>query len=288
MATKTSTITPSPVAGMDEPQVSWWRRALTSPMGAQVAALIAFLALWVLLDRVSEKFPGPVAVVQAFYHDLIDGEFATSFTVSMRRFLIGMLLAVAIGMALGLLIGISRLMNDILGDLNLVGLAIPAVIWALLCIMWFGFGDTSPIVCVVLSGVPFVAVNVAAGVRAVPPQLRQMSSSYGVSRLRGVRHVILPAVFGYVFAGIRFAFISGWNGLLLSEWFGASEGVGFRARYWYDATQWDGFLAWIAFFILFMLIIDRGVLETISRRVFRWRDTDKTAALKAKTRAAAT
>lgn len=287
MSTNTTTITPNPAVGLNEPQVSWWRRALTSPMGAQVAALLAALALWALVDRLSEKFPGPVAVLQAGYEDLVDGEFITNFTVSMRRFVIGMVLAVAIGLALGLLIGVSRLLNDILGDLNLVGLAIPAVIWALLCIMWFGFGDKSPVVCVILSGVPFVAVNVAAGVRAVPPQLLQMSSTYGVSRLRGVRHVTLPAVFGYVFAGVRFAIISGWNGLLLSEWFGASEGVGYRARYWYDATQWDGFLAWIVFFIVFMVVVDRGIIETISRRVFRWRDTGKAAALQAKTRAAA-
>lgn len=195
-----------------------------------------------------------------------------NFSISMQRFLLGMVVSVVLGTLLGLAIGSSRRAADVLGDINLVGLAIPAVIWALLCTMWFGFGDLAPVLTIVLSAVPFVAVNVAAGARAVPAELLSMSSSYGVGGVHRLRHVVLPAVAGYVFAGVRFAVMSGWNGLLLSEWFGSDEGVGFRARYWYDANRMPGFLAWVAFFIIFMIILDRVVLESMSRRVFRWRD----------------
>lgn len=52
--------------------------------------------------------------------------------------------------------------------------------------------------------------------------------------------------------------------------------MGHRARYWYDANQLPGFVAWIAFFILFMVITDRVLLERLSRRAFRWRDGEST------------
>lgn len=248
------------------------RNWLTGPTGAALTAAAVFLLVWQLGDMVSGKVPGPVAVTRAAIDEFLAGEFLLNFAVSMQRFIIGIALSVLIGSALGLAIGVSRFGRDLFEDINLVGLAIPAVIWALLCTMWFGFGDTAPIMTVVLSGVPFVAVNVAAGARSVSPQLLRMSASFGVSSVRRMRHVLLPSVWGYLFAGIRFAVMSGWNGLLLSEWFGASDGVGHQARYWYDANQMPGFVAWVAFFILFMVVTDRLLLERISRRVFRWRD----------------
>lgn len=251
---------------------------LRGPIGASVTATVVFLALWQLWDIVGERIPGPIAVTLAAYDEVLIGEFFSNFVVSMQRFGIGLGIAIVIGTALGLAIGASRVASDLLGDINLVGLAIPAVIWALLCAMWFGFGDTAPIVTVVLSSVPFIAVNVAAGARSISPQLLDMSDSFGISFAQRLRHIMLPAVSGYLFAGIRFAVMSGWNGLLLSEWFGASDGVGHRARYWYDANQLPGFVAWIAFFILFMVLTDRLVLERFSRYVFRWRDASNTDA----------
>jgi NitT/TauT family transport system permease protein len=84
--------------------------------------------------------------------------------------------------------------------------------------------------------------------------------------------LILPAVTGYLFAGIRFAIIIGWNGVLLSEWFGAAEGVGWRTRFWYDANRYRGFVGWVILFIIFIVLLDRLVLTRLQRYAFRWRD----------------
>jgi NitT/TauT family transport system permease protein len=247
-------------------------RWLTGPFGASVAAALLFLVLWQLAGVVGDRIPGPGPVVQAAIEEIQRGEFFYNFAISMQRFAIGIALSIIIGIAIGLAIGSSKLFDNMFGDINLVGLAIPAVIWALLCTMWFGFADTAPIVTVILSAVPFVVVNVATGARSVPPALLDMSQSYDVPRVRRLRHAVLPSVTGYLVAGIRFGVMSGWNGLLLSEWFGSADGVGHRARYWYDANQLAGFVAWIAFFIVFMVLTDRVLLERLSRRAFRWRD----------------
>ena len=247
-------------------------RWLTGPFGASLAAALLFLIVWQLTGSISDRIPGPGPVATAAIDEIERGEFFYNFIISMQRFGIGMALSIVIGIALGIAIGSSRVFDDLFGDVNLVGLAIPAVIWSLLCAMWFGFSDTAPILTVVLSAIPFVVVNVAAGARASSPDLMDMSQSYGVHPARRLRHVVLPALTGYMAAGIRFGVMSGWNGLLLSEWFGSADGVGHRARYWYDANQLPGFVAWIAFFIVFMVLADRVVLERLSRRAFRWRD----------------
>jgi len=73
-------------------------------------------------------------------------------------------------------------------------------------------------------------------------------------------------------AGLRFAIIVGWNGILLSEWFSGQAGVGFRTRYWFDANRYRGFVGWVIVFIVFIVVLDRLVLNRLQSRAFRWRD----------------
>jgi NitT/TauT family transport system permease protein len=98
-----------------------------------------------------------------------------------------------------------------------------------------------------------------------------MSDAFGVPRNRRVRDLILPAVTGYLFTGLRFGVIVGWNAVLLAEWFGAANGVGWRSRFWYDAARYRGFLGWVLVFIGFIVLVDTLVLRPLQRRAFRWR-----------------
>jgi NitT/TauT family transport system permease protein len=162
--------------------------------------------------------------------------------------------------------------RSLLNDVMLVFLALPAVIWAFLTVMWFGLGWEAPVYTVILAAIPFVAVNVAQGVRAVSPELHRMSDAFGVPRERRIRNLMLPAISGYLFTGLRFAVIIGWNAVLLAEWFGAASGVGWRSRFWYDAARYRGFLGWVIVFILFIFVLDGLVMRPLQRRAFRWRD----------------
>jgi ABC-type nitrate/sulfonate/bicarbonate transport system permease component len=97
-----------------------------------------------------------------------------------------------------------------------------------------------------------------------------MARAFGVGRTEVLRNIIAPAVAGSTIAAVRFAIMSAWNGLLLAEWFGATSGVGWRARYWYDANQLDGFLAWVLLFIAFLIIVNQA-LGLLENRATRWR-----------------
>jgi NitT/TauT family transport system permease protein len=146
------------------------------------------------------------------------------------------------------------------------------VIWAFLTVMWFGLGWEAPVYTVILATIPFVAVNVAQGVRAVSPDLHRMSDAFKVPRQRRVRHLMLPALTGYLFTGLRFAVIIGWNAVLLAEWFGSVNGVGWRSRFWYDASRYRGFVGWVIIFIGFIFLVDGLVMRPLQRKAFRWRD----------------
>lgn len=251
---------------------SAWKRRLTSDAGGRAAAIISFVLVWLLMAAAFGRVPGPVEVVERLVDEFRRGEVFGNFGVTLYRFAVGVLLATVVGIAIGVMMGLSKLSRAFFESPVLVGLSIPAIIWAFLTVMWFGFGDTSPIVTTFLTSLPFVIVNVAQGVRGVSRDLRDMSSTYEVPLARRIKDLVLPAVTGYVAAGVRFAIIIGWNGVLLAEWFGGAGGVGYRARFWYDANRFGGFAAWVVLFVGFIVILDRLVLDRVIRHAFRWRD----------------
>jgi len=274
-------MTAAPVAFPEAPpapgRIRTW---LASPIGAQVTAIVVFVALWQLLTLIAPRVPGPVDVTQFLYTEItggshggiITGEFWEHFAVTLRWFSLGLLIGFVGGLLVGVAIGSSGLARSLLNDTVLVLLTMPAFVWAFLTTMWFGISWRAPVLTVAFVAFPFVAINVAHGARAITPELKNMSNAFEVGRWKQFRHLILPAVAGYIFAGLRFAIIVGWNAVLLSEWFSGQAGVGFRTRYWFDANRYRGFLGWVIVFIIFIVVLDRVVLNRLQARAFRWRD----------------
>ncbi len=253
---------------------------LTSTGGARVTSYVAGVIGWIILAEIQNRVPGPWKVLNFLWNELtggshggvLTGEWGEHLLFTLQRFGLGLVIAFLAGLSVGILIGSKRYFHALMNDTLLVMLALPAVIWAFLTVIWFGLGWEAPVWTVALSAVPFVAVNVSHGVRAIKPELHLMSASFAVPFGRRIRHLVLPALTGHIFAGLRFAVIIGWNGVLLAEWFGSAEGVGWRARYWYDANRYEGFVGWIAMFILFIVLLDRLVLTPLQKRAFWWRD----------------
>jgi len=246
-------------------------RSQGTSAAAVLAALATVIGAWQLAVIVGNRVPSLAETIGRLGAEAAIGELWGNLAISMNRFLLGLVAALVVGAVIGVLMGLSKLADLAFSDLNAAALAIPAVIWALLTTMWFGFGWLTPVVTVFLSGLPFVVVNIAKATRAVPADLILMARAFGIPRSRVLREIVAPAVAGSTVAAVRFAIMSAWNGLLLAEWFGSTSGVGWRSRYWYDANQLDGFLAWVLVFILLLVIADLLILGPIERYATRWR-----------------
>jgi ABC-type nitrate/sulfonate/bicarbonate transport system permease component len=249
-------------------RVAAWAR---SDRGAQAASVLTALVFWQLIGMQYERIPTPAEVADFFWSQASSGVLWAAFANTLDGFFVGLAIALVVGIALGLALGLSNVVRTFLNDIVVVGLAVPGVIWALLAILWFGFSFKAPVSAVALTATPFIAVQVAQGVRGTSRDLMRMSTAFGVPWHKRLRHLVMPSVMDYVFAGFRFAVIMGWNAVLLAEWFGGRAGVGFQTRTWYDANNFTGFVSWVLFFIVFIVLLDRLVLERVARRTFRWR-----------------
>jgi len=233
-----------------------------------------FLLIWALLSRfVVGPFllPPPLEIGGEMWEIVRSGAFVEQFVPTIVRLVYGFWLALLIGFPVGYLMGTSRYWRAFFHDMVMVAGSIPGITYAVGSLVVLGISLLGPVLSVGLVAMPYVAINVAEGLDSVDRRLVQMSDAFGRARPRVVRHVLVPSVAPFAFAGVRLSFALAWKVEQLTEVFGSSSGVGFQIRKEFEDFSIPGMLAWVMLFIVFMLLVERFLLVRLERRLFRWR-----------------
>lgn len=252
-----------------------WRQ-----VGAVVLGWAAFFAVWEFASQVlfnPYRLPGPVAVAEAMGTIIGSGDVLTHFKASLGKIFTGFALAVVLGVPIGFLMGRTRYWKAFFHDPVMVAGSVPGITYAVLALVIFGIGVEGPILAVALISMPFIALNVAAGLEGIDSNLMMMSRAFRRPRKDIMRHVLVPTVAPFVFAGVRLSFALAWKVEALTEVFGSSSGIGFMIRRSYQLFSVVDVLAWTGLFVIFMLLLERLVLVRLERYLFRWRPQESSA-----------
>jgi NitT/TauT family transport system permease protein len=247
-----------------------------------------FLGIWaftseVILDPFTLprpiSFPFPEAshgVANAMWDIIESWEFVDDFQASISKTFVGFAVAVAFGVPIGFAMGRSRYWKAFFHD-GVVGAgSIPGLTYAVMALVIFGISFQGPVLAVGLISMPYIALNVAEGLEGVDQNLLRMSAAFERSDREMLRHVLVPSILPFVFAGVRLSFALAWKVEALTEVFGSSEGVGFQIRFAFQGFSITRVMAWTLLFIIFMLVIER-LLALVEKRLFRWRTWEQQA-----------
>jgi NitT/TauT family transport system permease protein len=191
--------------------------------------------------------------------------------LTLERIMLGCALAFVVALTFGIAAGRSRLFESFLRPGIVLGLTIPGLVWALLCVIWFGVNWKAPIIALGLGVAPALIVNIIQGVRAVDPSLIEMMHVYRFDAWAQLRHLWLPAMAPFLLSGLRMGLSLAWKIIVLVEIFGMSSGVGYELNQEFSSQNVAGVLAWTILFGAVMGIIEYGIIQGIERSVTRWR-----------------
>jgi NitT/TauT family transport system permease protein len=253
-----------------------WRQ-----VGLVAAGWVAMLLVWEFGSwwYGTRILPRPHEVLTEMGEIVRSGNFASDFTASVLKTFAGFAVAAAVGAPIGYLMGRFRYWRAFFHDGVTVTGTIPAIVYAVLSLIVFGLSNLGPILAVALVSAPYVALNVAEGIRGVDKSLITMSEAFGRSPRQIRREVLIPTIIPFVFAAIRMCFAVAWKVEALTEVFGGRNGVGFQIRTEYQLYSITGVLAWMFLFIAFMLVIERLVLAKAESRLLAWRPEERSTAL---------
>ena len=250
---------------------------------ARWTSRLILLLLWQAAGLLSDRFPTPVETIEILVlefqtpfegdtRSFFNNELVANLLISINRTGIALIFIILIGVPVGYAMGRWWRVQAYFTDLVTVGLAMPAYMWALLSVMWFGFGIRAPVFCAIVSATPGLIVHVLQGSLSIPRDLRDMSDAFDVPGPTRMRNLALPSMASALIAGIRLSIIAAWGCVVLVEWFGSNEGAGFRARDWYQsAANYNGLMAWGIVVLVVVILVDRGIIERIDRAVHKWR-----------------
>lgn len=192
---------------------------------------IAVIVLWQLgawAGVLNPLFYGsPVKVVEAAIEQVQLPRFWNDVFLSVvQEMMVGYVLAVVTAIPIAIIAGWSKIGSALLEPwLNALN-ATPRIALLPLLILWFGLGVESKIAVVFVGVFVSVAFNTFYGVRTVDRTLLDVGRTFGASRGRLLRTIVLPTAVPFALVGMRLGVGRAVVGFLVAEYFTSTAGLG--------------------------------------------------------------
>ncbi|MDR6212908.1 ABC transporter permease [Paracidovorax wautersii] len=257
------------------------------PLGARIwqqgwvrrLAIIAVLAvLWEIVARWQDNdllLPTFLQTAKALAEGLASGELVEKTAISLSVLLKGYFAGIVGAFVLTTLAVSTQFGRDLLSTLTSMFNPLPAIALLPLALLWFGLGQGSLVFVLIHSVLWPLALNTYAGFQAVPETLRMAGRNYGLTGIRYVLQILVPAALPSILSGLKIGWAFAWRTLIAAELvFGASSGKGglgwfiFQNR---NELYTDRVFAGLALVIIIGLLVESLGFHTLERlTVRRW------------------
>ena len=236
-----------------------------------LALLIAVwtLGAWAMND--ADILPTPLAVWHEIADESASGALWYHMANTLRRVALAFTLAMAVGMTLGIAMGRSERLNMWLDPWVTVFLNLPALVIIVLCYLWIGLNEVAAIIAVALNKTAMVTVTIREGVRTLDRGVGDMAQVYRLTPMTRLRHIIWPQLGPFVATSTRNGLAVIWKIVLVVEFLGRSNGVGFQIHLYFQLFDTATVMAYALAFTGVMLSIEYGLVQQWERRSSAWR-----------------
>lgn len=147
--------------------------------------------------------------------------------ISLGRILVGFGAGVVIGVLAAALMASVRVVRELADPIIQATRPLPPLAFIPVFIVWFGIGETSKIVLIVVGVVPIMIVSTLSALDEVPVALLQAGRVLGAGPIYNLFHVRVRAALPGIVTGMRLAMGISWTSIMAVEMIAATSGVGY-------------------------------------------------------------
>lgn len=238
--------------------------------GLSVAMVV--VALWAWGSAVFGEFmlPAPVEVFQKSF-DLLKHFQENEIGISLWRSVVGISIALVAGLAAGLVAGSFKTAMALLKPVITILLAMPPIIWVVMALFWFGFGNPSVLFTIIVLVAPLTFASAAVGMASVNKQHEELFDAYKLGCLKKIRYLYIPHLTGYVISSVGVAVAMGVKVVIMAELLGASEGVGARIADARAMLETSTVMAYVVLVIVFVSLFEYLITKPLEILFMPWR-----------------
>lgn len=195
--------------------------------------LIIFLILivWYILTSLgiwsSYVLPSPMKVVRTFINMIFSGELFINIFVSLKRIVIGYSISFILAFILGIMSNVKNKMVIYYEKILELFRNIPPISLIAMLILWFGIGEISKIIIIILASFFPMYFNIKKGIETCDIKLIEVGQSLNFTRHDLYKKIILPHAIPDILVGMRLGLGYSWRAIIGAEMIAASQGLGY-------------------------------------------------------------
>jgi ABC-type nitrate/sulfonate/bicarbonate transport system permease component len=245
--------------------------------------LILLWQVWGGFAPERSRVPVPTGVLAEAATMIGSGELPSALVESLSRVALGFFSAGSAALLLGLAMGFWRIAERNLDPIVETFRPIAPIALLPLAILWFGTGTPASVFVVGYAAFFPMIVNTIHGVKGVDRRMVRAAETMGLSRLKILWAVVIPAALPAIFVGARLAMGSSWLSIVAAELAvgsrsggGGTGGIGQMMFVFYAyEIRLEGIVVCMISVGVVALVIDRG-LRWVQRRTMPWvREMDR-------------
>jgi len=239
-------------------------------MVAMVVVVVTLFAAMEITSRFVPDYimPSPLVVLQSLVESLRTEQ--SHIWITMARLAAAVAFSMVVGIVLGLVMGTYAGIRPYLRSLIIIDTGIPALSWMLIAVFWFKDPEARIFFILTLILVPFYALNVYDGMRALSTDLVDMIESFRPSRLQVLLFLVAPHIVPYVFLTTRSVIGYAIRMAIFAELVASAVGIGSRMSLAQSTFHIDQVLAWTIFLVVFNLVV-QGAVTLLENKLLKWR-----------------
>ncbi|MGE0630007.1 MAG: ABC transporter permease [Hyphomicrobiaceae bacterium] len=180
--------------------------------------------------------------------------------LTVGRLVVAVLASLVIGTIIGALMAVVKPLEPFLKSIVVIDTGVPALSWMLFAIFWFEEPEARVFFILLMILVPFYALNVFDGIRALSNELVEMVETFRPSKWQLARYLIGPHIVPYLLMTTKSIIGYATRMTVFAELVSVSTGMGARMGVAQSSFQMDGVLAWTIILVLANVLIQAIVI----------------------------
>jgi NitT/TauT family transport system permease protein len=199
-----------------------------------VVSIAAVVLVWYLATKYRVEFyirfnniPTPGDVLDKVMEVNRSPKFLRNIGISVRRILLGFMVATMLGTVLGVLIGRYKLMRQLSTPALELFRPIPAIAWVPMSIMLWPDNEVSIVFITFLGAFFPILLNTIHGVEQIDDVLLRAARSLGTRERDLLLYIVIPGALQHIFTGLAVGMGVAWVSLIAAEMISGQFGIGY-------------------------------------------------------------
>lgn len=193
--------------------------------------IFIIILLWIVGSHFSwwssYIIPEPKKVLSTAIKLLKNGELFKHLAISVTKIFLGFIISVLIGIPSAIIFTIfPKIYNYFKVILDFIK-HIPPFALIPMIILWFGIGEVSKILIIVLASFFPIFINTFKGIISCDKKLIEVGQVFNFSKLEIFKKIILPSSIPDILIGLKLGIGYSWRAIIGAEMIAASSGIGY-------------------------------------------------------------